>query len=317
VAKALNCFDFIPAPGQFVGALPPVAFDPTATAETVTAAAQEAVTRAGVTWCFSLGAFGGYIITGFDHSVVNSGDYDFSIKGNAFETWGEPGVVWVSQDENGNGEADDTWYELKGSQTGGSGTIQHYAVTWFRPQSGASTSGIWKDNRGNTGTYPKGFPHLKDMEYFTLTGTRIGSGSDGWGYVDIVGPERFRISDAMQMDGSPANLAYIDFVKVQCGFHEMVGMFGEISTETGVPFDLNMPNPNLLVQGTETGGGNYTYRFVNNSGYDLTVTLEGQTLALNAGGDKTVTLGKTEIYFDYYGGNVTHTTAKGVVTFTM
>jgi hypothetical protein len=317
VAKALDCFGFMPAPGQFVGALPPINFGSNATAESVTNAAQTVVTNAGVTWRFSLGSFGGYLVTGFDHSVDNvDGEYSFSIKGNAFGAWEEPAVVWVSQDENGNGQADDTWYELKGSQTGQAGTIQRYAVTWFKPQGG--TSGIWKDNQGNTGTYPKGFPYLKNTDYFTLVGTRIESGSDGWGYVDIGGPERFRISDAIQVDGTPANLAYIDFVKVQCGSHEMAGISGEISTETGVPFDLSIPNPALLVQGADAGGGKYTYRFVNSSGYSLTVTVEGQTFQLGSGGgDKTVTLDKPKVYFDYYGGNVTYTRTTGLVTFSM
>jgi hypothetical protein len=316
-AKARTCFSFMPAPGQFN--LPPVGWSESITAENITQAAQQYVGGTGVTWHFSLGAFGGYLITGFDHSVDNvSGEYSFSIKGNAFGTWGEPGVVWVSQDENGNGEADDTWYELRGSQTSQAGTIQRYAVTWFKPPQGTGTSGIWKDNQGNTGTYPKGFRYLKDMKYFTLVGTKVGSGSEGWGYVDIVGPERFRISDAMQMDGSPANLAYIDFVKVQCASHEMAGIFGEISTETGEPFELSIPNPALLIQGTAVGNGQYTYRFVNTSGYALTVTVEGETFGLStSGGEKTITLSSAQVYFDYYGGNVTFTRATGLVTFSM
>jgi hypothetical protein len=316
-AKARTCFGFMPAPGQF--SLPPVGWSESVTAENITQTAQQYVGGTGVTWHFSLGAFGGYVITGFDHSVDNvPGEYSFSIKGNAFGTWGEPGVVWVSQDENGNGQADDTWYELKGSQTSQAGTIQRYAVTWFKPPQSTGISCIWKDNQGNTGTYPKGFRYLKDMKYFTLVGTKIGSGSDGWGYVDIVGPERFRISDAMQVDGSPVNLAYIDFVKVQCGSHDMAGIFGEISTETGEPYDLSIPNPALLIQGMAAGGGQYSYRFVNTSGYALTVTVEGQTFGLStSGGEKTITLDKAEVYFDYYGGNVTFTRATGLVTFSM
>jgi hypothetical protein len=98
----------------------------------------------------------------------------------------------------------------------------------------------------------------------------------------------------------------------------MAGIFGEISTETGVPFDLSIPNPALLIQGADLGGGQYSYRFVNTSGYALTITIEGQTFGLPSGGaEKTVTLDKAEVYFDYYGGNVTFTRAPGVVTFSM
>jgi hypothetical protein len=319
-AKVPDCFDFMQAPGQFVGTYPNIDFT-NVTTESLTAIVQTAVTNAGTGWIFSLGSFGGYLITGFDHSVENiSGQDSFSIAGNAFGSWEEPGVVWVSQDENGNGQADDTWYELKGSQTGEAGTIQRYAVTWFKPRSGAS-GGIWKDNQGNTGTYTKGFPSLKGMDYFTLVGTKITAKLDGigsvWGYVDIVGTGRFKISDAIQVDGSPVHLAYIDFVKVQCGTFEMAGVFGEISTETGVPFDLNMPNPDLLIQGASAGGGQYNYRFVNNSGYDLTITIEGQSYELLHNSEKTITLSSAQVYFDYYGGNVTFTRATGLVTFSM
>jgi hypothetical protein len=319
VGKALNCFDFMQAPGQFVGRYPVGLFSTDATTESVTAGAQSHVTDAGNGWIFSLGSFGGYLITGFDHSVDNSDGEDFSVQGNAFGTWEEPGVVWVSQDENGNGEADDTWYELKGSQTGDASTVQRYAVTWFKAGIGAA-SGVWKDNQGNTGTYPNGFPYLKDMDYFTLVGTKIVAtlNAVGWGYVDIMGTGGFDISNAIHVDGSPADLAYIDFVKVQCGPHEMAGIFGEISTETGVPFDLHMPNPNLLIQGLDAGEGDYTYRFLNTSGYDLTILLGEQTLDLSRSNpDQTITLNAAFVYFDYYGGNVTFTRATGLVTFSM
>ena len=66
----------------------------------------------------SLGGFGGYIIVGFDHSIVNDGDYNIAITGNAFDGSSEPGIVWVMQDENGDGLPNDTWYELRGSEYG-------------------------------------------------------------------------------------------------------------------------------------------------------------------------------------------------------
>ena len=43
------------------------------------------------------------------------------------------GVVVGGQDENGNGIPDDTWYELKGSETGKPGITQRYALKYFRP----------------------------------------------------------------------------------------------------------------------------------------------------------------------------------------
>lgn len=76
---------------------------------------------------------------GFDHSVYNkpdvssNGGYDFSIIGNPFDGSSEPGIVYVMQDENGDGLPNDTWYELRGSETGKAETYQHYAVTYYRP----------------------------------------------------------------------------------------------------------------------------------------------------------------------------------------
>jgi hypothetical protein len=65
-----------------------------------------------------------------------------------------------------------------------------------------------------------------------------------WGYVDNVGdgttPTTFRIEDAIKGDGTPANLKYIDFVRVQTGMTGKGAAVGEISTETGAPFDLNL-----------------------------------------------------------------------------
>lgn len=76
----------------------------------------------------TLGGYGGYVICGFDHTIVNvPGQYDLKILGNAFhananpnpeapEEGGscEPGIVMVAYDRNKNGIADDDeWYELQ------------------------------------------------------------------------------------------------------------------------------------------------------------------------------------------------------------
>ena len=115
--------EYTPAPGQFINELKTGGFDGTQTTpETAIAYAEERMRE--VNWV-SLGGFGGYIIVGFDHSIQNSGDYDIGILGNSFSGSSEPGIVWVMQDENGNGEADDTWYELAGSEPGKASTIQN------------------------------------------------------------------------------------------------------------------------------------------------------------------------------------------------
>jgi PKD repeat protein len=222
----------------------------------------------------SIGAWGGYIVVGFDHSVPNSGDYDLEIEGNAFRGWSEPGIVWVMQDENGDGLPNDTWYELKGSEYGKPGYMRDYAVTYFR---GANRKPIaWVDNLGKSGSIdyihehnpPTLYPRWLTSESFTLVGSRLPdivmevtpgyweTISFEWGYVDNWSPldmmsnsenpnasfagNHMRLSDAVTHDGKPANLRYIDFVKVQTGVNGKAGWLGEVSTEVGGIRDFNI-----------------------------------------------------------------------------
>lgn len=253
--KAVKVFEFTPAPGQFID------YQQGSTAEQARQDIQNALDfPVSIDYIAGLGAYGGYFITGFDHSVNNvGGKADLRIGGNAFPNWSEPGVVWVMQDENGNGLPDDTWYELKGSETGKSETRQRYAITYFKPGApGADV--LWIDNFGGTGSVdynqyhsqPYYFPLFIDADSYTLTGTclkstmAIGaletSAGYAWGYVDNYGDGSktdFWLEDAIKADGSPANLKYIDFVKVQTGMTGKGAAVGEISTEAGVPIDLN------------------------------------------------------------------------------
>ena len=216
----------------------------------------------------SLGNFGGYVILAFDHSVENKGKYDFSIPGNQFEGSNEPGVVWVMQDVNGNGKPDDEWYELKGSEFGKEETVQDYAVTYYRPTySGADVQ--WKDNQGVKGKIdylkqyhdqPSYYPAWIGTDSYTLYGPCLKSrtydqsgngsywvnGEYDWGYADNFGNDRlseddnaaagamkvyFKISNAVDKNGQPANLKYIDFIRVQTGVNAKAGWLGENSTE--------------------------------------------------------------------------------------
>lgn len=251
-----HCFEFTPAPGQFVN------FSQDKTAEDARMTIQNTLNNGGGTgWIASLGAWGGYFILGFDHSVEDGGkgEADFDIVGNPLgKYWCECGVVWVSQDENGNGIADDTWYELKGSETGKPGITQRYALKYYRPtQDKQDVLSI--DNDGNltflrrNAYHPNSgyFPWFMKEEYYILTGTCLGDqfktegietnwGFD-WGYVDNINdPTGFRIENAIQQDGSPANLKYIDFVKVHTAQMGQGAAVGEISTESSAAMDLRL-----------------------------------------------------------------------------
>jgi len=54
------------------------------------------------------------------------------------------------------------------------------------------------------------------------------------------GWNHFRISDAVTFDGLPANLQYIDFIKVQTGLNTKSGWLGEVSTEVMDFVDFNL-----------------------------------------------------------------------------
>ena len=268
-AKWNKVYEYTPAPGQFINELKTGGFDAShISPEAAVAYAEERLNND--IWV-SLGGFGGYVVVGFDHSITNTRGYDFGVVGNAFDGSSEPGVVWVMQDENGNGFPDDTWYELAGSENGKFETYRDYAVTYYRP-TGIGMPVQWTDNYGGSGEvdYLKQF-HDQDYYYplwigadsYTLTGTRLearnydqsGNGTYwvnphyDWGYVDNFSPSDFNSSDkanlfkivnAIDFEGNPVKLNHIDFVKVQCALNAKSGWLGEISTEVCGFYDCSL-----------------------------------------------------------------------------
>lgn len=256
-------YEWVPAPGQFINEAAMGGAE--ATHESAKAWAAECLTS---NTPVSLGAFGGYMIVGFDHSVPldPSGAYDFEVGGNAFASGAgdsnEPGIVWVMQDVNGNGLPDDEWYELKGSEYDASETYKNYAVTYYRPESPAMDVN-WSDNRGATGvvdyvgefhkqayyypawieadTYTLYGSRLKARNYYDESTGRWSNSPFDWGYVDNYGSDNvesargqwtgLHISNAVFADGSEVGLQYIDFIKVQTGVQAKSGRLGELSTE--------------------------------------------------------------------------------------
>lgn len=245
-------YDFLPAPGQFVGQCTAV------TQEQANAWAESRMSSGGYV---SLGGFGGYVVVGFDHSIDNhENDYDFGIEGNSFSGSSEPGIVWVMQDENGDGLPNDTWYELKGCEYGKPETRQDYVLTYYKPKS-AGMPVAWTDTLGNSGTLDTNpaYPSWISAGSYQLRGTCLkGRNSQDastgnwvntdydWGYADNYGsdllspevyPEArkgynyFKIENAVSVSGVPVDLQYVDFIKIQVGVHAQSGWLGEISTE--------------------------------------------------------------------------------------
>ena len=81
----------------------------------------------------------------------------------------------------------------------------------------------------------------------------------GWGYADNIGDDMpnkdnpnagalgnyFKISDAVNIDGTPANLSHIDFIKVHTALNVSAGALGENSTEV---FGYASLNPEAAIQ---------------------------------------------------------------------
>jgi hypothetical protein len=137
-------YDFMPAPGQFVNVIPE--YENGDTKDDILLKLEENLCGDKTPGLISLGNYGGYIVFGFDHSVVNvEGEYDFIIYGNSTvsslednQGSSEPGIVMVSTDTNGNGLPDDEWYELAGSEYSKESTLHNYTITYYKPTKGAT-----------------------------------------------------------------------------------------------------------------------------------------------------------------------------------
>lgn len=196
-----HVFEYVPAPGQFVNTLPEYEEGDDADAMCRKVEEQIAENARGM---ITLGGWGGYVVFGFDHPVVNvSGEYDFIVEGNAFyadATIGaaaggscEPGIVMVSVDANGNGLPDDEWYELAGSEFASPATRHGYQVTYERPAESHvatpdpvqkyridTTFVRWTDNLGGSGyleqiSYHKQpyYPEWITANTLTFSGARL------------------------------------------------------------------------------------------------------------------------------------------------
>lgn len=228
-AKATAVVEWCPAPGQFIGDTS-AGGGMTEGIRTLEEANRWALRRINAGEFVSLGAFGGYIIVGFDHSIpARSASYDFSIRGNAYLNAmtgsggsNEPGIIYVMQDVNGNGLPDDEWYELRGSESDVASTWRDYAVSYYRP-AGPAMNVPWTDNRTTTGVVPymasfhrqpSYYPAWIPADCYTLRGTRLEARTQQdaitgmwnslpypWGYADNMGSDLLTDDDVYSPDG--------------------------------------------------------------------------------------------------------------------
>jgi len=239
-AKALKLIEFIPAPSYFM--------DSYTTKEEALQQAQISINEGG---SVNLGTFGGYIVTAFDHTVVNAfGKRDFVVQMAASTATVKysPVSIAVAYDANKNGIADENeWYEIAGSEYHKSTTVKNYEITYKKPNATASpVAGTaawqydtaylpWTDNKNGSGTITRTNNRRRNNYYpswagdsYTLKGTKLfistkdvsdGAGTTynvgtfDWGYGGIK-DSSIDISWAVDKDGKKVHLPGVDFVKV-------------------------------------------------------------------------------------------------------
>ncbi len=134
-----HVYDYLPGPGQFVNVFP--AYKPGFTQDSINAQL-EASLCGGLNGSVSMGSYGGYIVFGFDHPVINMHGYDVKIHGNAIQSQAvtdmaggscEPGIIMVGVDADGDGVPSngDKWYEIQGRDY--ARCQHHYVITYYKP----------------------------------------------------------------------------------------------------------------------------------------------------------------------------------------
>ncbi len=243
-------YEYMPAMGQFINMLPK--YEEGDDAETMCRKCEEAIAN-NKQGMVCLGGWGGYITFGFDHAIKNvQGERDFQILGNAFYMNGnnkygnsEPGIVYVSCDVNRNGVPDDPWYELKGSEYDNPTIDHHYRRTYTREG----------DTLQNMFHKQPFYPQWIKEDAITFEGVRLATTTEkvnnqyvqrilDYGYADnkpntdTIGTS-FDISWAVDAEGKPVVLPFVDFIRVVTAVDDWNELTGEVSTEICGAIDLH------------------------------------------------------------------------------
>ncbi len=269
-------YEYKPAPGQFINVLP-LYEEGNTEADILRKVEERIVGRVGSTNYICLGAWGGYVTFGFDHPLVNvEGEYDLKVYGNAFMSGqpqdgkqfgsSEPGIIYVSQDTNGDGLPNDEWYEIAGSMA--DSAIYNYAIQYTN----AYLEDIpWMDNQGEAGYVYRNnyhiqpyFPQWITSPKLDFSGTILppnvvqtpGAAAPrayafDYGYADNWPNDdersNIKLDWAITASGELAHLKYVDFIRVQTGVMVDWGVSGEMSTEVCGAEDLH-PNAPLPIE---------------------------------------------------------------------
>ena len=253
-----SIFDFDPAPGMFANDLYKDGFKK----EDMLRTALGRINETNVGYQLDLGGFGGSIIVGFDHTVVNvAGQSDFRIYGGDLTDKANPpapGIIYVAYDKNGNGKPDeDEWYEIIGSQHTKANTTKNFKITYHKKAAGAPVvvggpndmfsdreHVLCENNSPETYYLPRSkskkeyYPLWAAQTVVTYEGTRLNVDfvtarpgqttlwnftAPQWGYANAVNPD-IDIDWAVDKNGNKANLPGINFIKVVNCVSEPMGL---------------------------------------------------------------------------------------------
>lgn len=262
-------YDFVPAPGQYVAQY----------GETKDKALNQVYHElSGGSGNVYMGAFGGYMVVGFDHTIINRPGYcDFTTQyggGNA-----SPSIIWVAYDANGNGVADeDEWYEIRGSEYGGENDLGMQSYTYSTTR-GANENGeggyFWTTQDGKTGYVTDPIPGIEvavptwvlDEESYTLSGRQLNPIlKEGdpffaalpfpWGYAanqpNGSNQAAIDIDWAVDAEGNSVKLPGIDFIKVVNALQGKRSMMGEYRYQVKSIEDLHLQKVEITTEEAQT-----------------------------------------------------------------
>jgi len=174
----------------------------------------------------SLHGPGATITVRFDPPIENHpdniGGYDFVVFGNAYwiggdpsgTHWQEPATIEVMKDENGNGDPDDTWYLIPGSDLGASFPVTTDTVESRREGTLGAENYYpnkidWAAGESHSEWYPDdpvfpGFPDTISHTFYPINASKAGTTTERiWGYLDVT--PTLKLGDMSGADGAGDN----------------------------------------------------------------------------------------------------------------
>lgn len=242
--------EYAPAPGQFVNLMPKYS-EGMDYAAVLSRATEDLAKGYSVT----LGALGGYIVLALDEPVYNNvGEPDFRVCGNAYSTGtdamgrlltsGEPGLVEVMEDSNGNGLPDDgAWIPLCGEHWA---QARRVTVSYVTDTDGAIvanaegveplevSTGNWYHDQPFTPQWSGAMPWDSFEAVMLPPNGFLDEGGmyrmlAYWGYADSYPDDDTR--SALNLDDAATPVRRVDFVRVSTAVLQSNGPLGECSTE--------------------------------------------------------------------------------------